>query len=203
VTDVHPAAWCFTEFDAPSDGTLPVFFGSFWWYSCFVNGKNIASGYGAREREHYLRLPLKAGKNLIGFRITAGNAKWTLNIAKGPFVPKTQEMPAIHSVSIYRGPVLLAYDARFNDGDFSPEKIPHLAEPALKLLPEWKKVPSDNPLILMEGKNADGKAIRYCDFASAGATGNYYQSWAPVAFECSKTLFSRNNPRRSSTIIKE
>ncbi|MCK9414407.1 MAG: glycoside hydrolase family 127 protein [Prolixibacteraceae bacterium] len=200
VTDIHPAGWCFTEYDAPSEGILPVFFGSYWWFSCFVNGEKIASGYGAREREHYLRLPLKSGRNLICFRITAGNAKWTLNIAKGPFIPKELEPPAIHSVSIYRGPVLLAYDARFNEGDYTPELIPFLAKPELELLPEWEKVPSDNPLILVEGKSVDGKAVRYCDFASAGATGNYYQSWVPVIFDCPKIEFSRENPRRSSPI---
>jgi hypothetical protein len=198
--DVHPAAWCFTEFDAPSDGTLPVFFSSYWWYSCFVNGKKIASGYGEKERLHYLRLPLKAGKNLISFRITAGNTKLTLSIAKCPFIPKEQEPTVIHSVSIYRGPVLLAYDARFNEGDYTPALIPHLAKPELELLPEWEKVPSDNPLILVEGKSADGKAVRYCDFASTGATGNYYKTWVPVVFNCQKIEFSKENPRRSSPI---
>ncbi|MFZ2658369.1 MAG: beta-L-arabinofuranosidase domain-containing protein [Victivallales bacterium] len=200
----HAAAWCFTEIDAPSDGTLPVLFGCDWWYSCFVNGKMvIQNGSGAKDRQHYVGLSLKAGRNLIGFRITAGSEGWMLTMAKGEFVPKVAElkMPSIiNIVSIYRGPVLLAYDARFNDGDYSPENIPHLAEPALKLIPKWKKVPSDNPLLLMEGKDGNGNAVRYCDFASAGATGNYYQSWVPVRFKCPEVEFSRENPRRSSAV---
>jgi len=91
----------------------------------------------------------------------------------------------------------LAYDARFNEGDFAPESVPSLGAPMLKLLPEWEKVPSNNPLILLEGKDANGKPVRYCDFASAGATGNYYQSWVPVGFPCPEVEFSRENPRRS------
>jgi hypothetical protein len=203
--DRFGSAYSFTEFDAPSDGILPILFGCDWWYSCFVNGQMIAADCGAIERRHYVRLPLKAGRNLIGFRITSGSGGWTLNIAKAPFVPSTPESvpSAMYGASIYRGPVLLAYDARFNDeGDFSVEKIPHLTEPKLELLPEWKKVPSDNPLILVEGKSVEGKVVRYCDFASAGATGNYYQSWAPVNFECPEVEFSKENPRRSSVVDK-
>jgi len=104
------------------------------------------------------------------------------------------------NVSIYRGPVLLAYDARFNDGDYSSDNVPRLAEPSLKLLPKWTKVPSDNPLILLEGTDEHGHAVRYCDFASAGATGNYYQSWVPVRFPCPEVEFSRENPRRSAGV---
>jgi len=107
------------------------------------------------------------------------------------------------NVSIYRGPVLLAYDARFNDGDYSAEYVPHLAEPTLKLLPKWTRVPSDNPLILLEGNDEHGNAVRYCDFASAGATGNYYQSWVPVCFPCPEVEFSRENPRRSAGVSGE
>ncbi len=196
------AAWCFTEIDAPSNGILPVSLGCDWWYSCFVNGKTIAvNNSGSKKRSFYIPLELKRGRNLIGFRINSGSIGWMLTIAKGKFVSATEwaNAPKTNYVSIYRGPVLLAYDARFNDTDFKPESIPLLAEPVLKLLPGWKKVPSDNPLILVEGKDAKGKPVRYCDFASAGATGNYYQSWVPVKFNCKDVKFSPKNPRRSQT----
>lgn len=194
----HAAAWCFTEIDVPSDGILPVMFGCDWWGSCFVNGQVILSNEsGSTERVFHIPLPLKAGVNLIGFRVTAGAGGWTLSIAKGAFVPKGKAVSLLRYASIYRGPVLLAYDARFNDGDFLPENVPSLAAPALSLLPEWSTVPSDNPLLLVEGKDANGKAVRYCDFASAGATGNYYQSWVPVGFPCPEVEFSKENPRRS------
>ncbi len=194
----HAAAWCFTEIDVPSDGILPVMFGCDWWCSCFVNGQTIVSNEsGSTERAFHIPLPMKAGVNLIGFRITAGSGGWTLSIAKGAFVPKGKEVQLLRYASIYRGPVLLAYDARFNDGDFSSETVPPLAAPALKLLPEWSTLPSDTPLLLFEGKDANGKSIRYCDFASAGATGNYYQSWVPVGFQSPEVEFSLENPRRS------
>jgi len=194
----HAAAWCFTEIDVPCDGVLPVNFGCDWWGSCFVNGQTVVSNEcGSTERAFHIQLPLKAGVNLIGFRITAGVGGWTLSIAKGAFVPKEKEVSLLRYASIYRGPVLLAYDARFNDGDFSSENLPPLAAPALELLPEWSAVPSDNPLLLLEGKATDGKPVRYCDFASAGATGNYYQSWVPVGFPCPEVEFSKENPRRS------
>ncbi len=195
----HAAAWCFTEIDAPSDGTLPVMFGCDWWCSCFVNGQRVVDNEcGSTSPERFVALRLKAGRNLIGFRITAGSGGWVLNIAKGAFIPKEREVSLLNYASIYRGPVLLAYDARFNDGDYSPGNVPCLAEPALELLPEWTTVPSDNPRLLLEGKDVDGKAVRYCDFASAGATGNYYQSWVPVHVPCPELEFSKANPRRSA-----
>jgi hypothetical protein len=198
----HAAAWCFTEIYVPSDGVLPVMFGCDWWGSCFVNGEMLVSNEsGSTERIFYIPLPLKAGVNLIGFRITAGAGGWTLSIAKGEFVPKEKEVSLLRYASIYRGPVLLAYDARFNDGDFSSKNVQSLAVPALSLLPEWSAVPSENPMLLLEGKDANGKPVRYCDFASAGATGNYYQSWVPVGFPCPEVEFSKENPRYSNRVL--
>ena len=200
-TGPHGAAWCLTEFEVPTAGMLPILIGCDYWYSCFVNGELVACEAGQVERTRQFDLKLKAGRNLIGFRVTAGTGGWMLSLGKGEFVPEGAKPVAATSgetfASIYRGPVLLAYDARFNDEDFAPESVPSLGAPMLKLLPEWKKVPSDNPLILLEGKDADGKPVRYCDFASAGATGNYYQSWVPVGFTCPEVEFSRENPRRS------
>ena len=196
------AAWCFTEIDVPSDGILPVMFGSDWWCSFFVNGQRIIDNdFGSKSPDRTLALRLKAGRNLIGIRVTAGSEGWFLNLAKSAFIPKEQEVALLHRyASIYRGPVLLAYDGRFNDGDYTPGNVPSLAAPVLELLPEWTTVPADNPLLLFEGKGVDGKTVRYCDFASAGATGNYYQSWVPIAFTCPEVAFSRENPRRTSSL---
>ncbi len=196
----YAAAWCFTEINVTEDGTLPVVLGCDWWLSCWVNGKKVLESFGAKRRIISVALPLKAGRNLVGFRVTAGAFGWLLSMAKSAFIPKQIELstPQVNYVSIYRGPVLLTYDARFNNTDYAPENIPVLAEPELKIVPEWKKVPSDKPMILVEGKDSRDNAVRYCDFASAGATGNYYQSWVPVKFACKDVEFSRTNPRRSS-----
>ena len=197
---MHSAAYCFCEFEASSDGILMLYTGCDWWYSCFVNGQEIEAKPNAGlidMRCNFIRLPLKAGRNLIGLRITGGSDGWRLTLGKGSFIPSgAKEMQAIFA-SVYRGPILLTYDMRFNDTK-SAFSAPALAKPELELLLKWEKVPSDNPWILMEGKDTNGKAVRYCDFASAGAGGNYYRSWVQLAFECPQTEFSRENPRRSS-----
>ena len=170
-----------------------------------MNGRQVVwDDNGTTDRRLYVRLPLRAGRNLVGFRVTAGRDGWMVSLAKGAFVPAAEaaRAPAVGVVSIYRGPVLLAYDARFNAGDFFPERVPHLVAPALELRPAGERAPADPPWILVEGRDADGHAVRYCDFASAGATGNYYTSWVPVRFHCPEVEFSRANPRRSLVVAR-
>lgn len=198
----HAAAWCFTEIDVPADGDIPLMLGCDYWTTCLVNGEKVAEFFGVKQRQFSLVISLKAGLNLVGFRITAGAFGWSLTIAKGAFMPKEAGTKTAFKnyVSIYRGPVLLAYDARFNESDYTPYNIPVLIKPELEIVPEWDKVPSDNPLVLVEGKDVDGNPVRYCDFASAGGTGNYYQSWVPVGFICPDAEFSRTNPRRSAPV---
>jgi len=79
--------------------------------------------------------------------------------------------------SIYRGPILLAYDPRFNpDGD----------APALRLEgPSGRRVEPEGwlkPGLLMEFAAEDGRAVRLCDFGSAGNAGHAYRSWLLVSF---------------------
>jgi DUF1680 family protein len=96
-------------------------------------------------------------------------------------------------VSLFRGPVLLAYDRRFNAVD--PEDVPPLE--ARGLAPEtvaWEgRLP---PILLMEFPVADGLTLRLCDFGSAGEGGTPYRSWLPVN-GVAGTEFSRENPLRS------
>jgi hypothetical protein len=54
------------------------------------------------------------------------------------------------------------------------------------------------PQILLEGKTPQGRLIRLCDFASAGATGTLYRTWLPVTQAAPNQPFSRRNPLRSS-----
>ena len=62
--------------------------------------------------------------------------------------------------SIYRGPLLLAYDRRFNDMD--PDQIPSLNAVGLA---GKDVVPSDwfPPMLLQEFKSTDGRSLRVCD----------------------------------------
>ena len=86
---------------------------------------------------------------------------------------------ASEKVSLFRGPLLLAWDQRHNL--FDEAGIPPLA---LDRLGEAKiSAPQNGPLrpwLLVDLTAADGQNIRLCDYASAGATGTRYRSWLPV-----------------------
>lgn len=84
--------------------------------------------------------------------------------------------------SLYRGPLLLAYDQR--DNAFDEAGIPSI-EPAR--LTEAKLIPSREtagnpraPWFLLELPTSKGP-LRLRDFASAGASGTRYRSWLRVA----------------------
>jgi hypothetical protein len=80
-------------------------------------------------------------------------------------------------VSIYKGPILLAYDQHFNYMD--SEDVPDLDIQNLDAV-----ISKDDglfqPIVLFEVKSADGSFVKLCDFATAGAYGTYYRSWLPV-----------------------
>jgi uncharacterized protein len=95
--------------------------------------------------------------------------------------------------SIYRGPILLTYDRRFNTID--PGDLPALSAGALH------SVAVDGngalrPWILCDCRTVDGRSVRLCDFASAGADGSPYQSWLKVEHAV-VTPFTWVNPLRS------
>ena len=106
--------------------------------------------------------------------------------------------------SVYRGPILLAYDHRYNLEHATPGKpvnfydyleerrespkwnatdcllnVPALSAKNLKLTPakwtEWMP-----PVLLVKCKAANGKTVHLCDFGSAGETGTPFLSWLPV-----------------------
>lgn len=100
--------------------------------------------------------------------------------------------------SVYRGPLLLAFDKRYNPHIFSklpatvlnligirPDfedlicQAPALCEAHLKAAPiEWNGwVP---PAVLVEFESEDGEKVRMCDYGSAGETGTPYVTWIPV-----------------------
>ena len=81
-------------------------------------------------------------------------------------------------VSVFRGPILLTYDARFNK--FDPLQIPEL-EMASLLFERRKYTGSIDPWIYGILKDKTGANITVCDFSSAGQTGNQYRSWLPLA----------------------
>ena len=81
-------------------------------------------------------------------------------------------------VSLYRGPLLLAYDQR--DNTFDETQIPRLN---LSRLSEAKAVAvaaQGAPWLLVEVPASKG-TLRLRDFASAGASGTRYRSWLSIA----------------------
>lgn len=81
------------------------------------------------------------------------------------------------TASLYRGPMLLAYDRRYNA--FDPHNVPALDALALRARrSQWTHwMP---PLVLLRFRAVDGQAVRLCDFASAGHGGSPYRSWLPI-----------------------
>jgi len=86
------------------------------------------------------------------------------------------EREAEGKASIYRGPILLAYDQRLNAMD--PDDLPTLDVANLSS----ERVRPRGPLapILLMRSVVDGRELFLCDFASAGVAGNPYVSWLPI-----------------------
>jgi DUF1680 family protein len=88
------------------------------------------------------------------------------------------EQEAAGKASLYRGPLLLAYDQRYNQVD--PDEIPILDVRDLACEPATWEGPLP-PWLLLRCQGQDGRALTLCDFANAGMTGSEYRSWLPVA----------------------
>jgi len=86
-------------------------------------------------------------------------------------------------VSLYRGPILLAWDQRLHDFDedkLPPVDLPRLGEARAvaaggPVAPDWRK--QLEPRLVVHIPSGTGPALRLCDFASAGATGTRYRTW--------------------------
>ena len=116
--------------------------------------------------------------------------------------------------SIYRGPLLLVFDHRYNlhlagsdytkvhdSGDWKNTNDLMLTIPALdarnlvEKRGQWKHwLP---PYMLLEFESVDGKSVRLCDFGSAGEGGTPYMSWLPVENVPDTSDFIESNPLRS------
>lgn len=199
-------ACCYTEIESEADQPLPVYFGADWFVAWFVNGRKIFDNHPAGgnnapadQRLHLVKLPLRKGKNLVCVRVTAGTDGWNLTLGRrfeSADIPESTKN--ISFASIYRGPILLAFDPRFNDIDplFSRDlpTLNALGLTAKRVEPDtWLK-----PWKLFEFITAEGKPFRLCDFAGAGAAGNPYLTWFPIRFSNPpKMEFSPQNPLRS------
>ena len=109
------------------------------------------------------------------------------------------EREAAGKAALYRGPLLLAYDPRFDHDD--PGHSPVVDPARIRPLPlGWSLGRGDgdpSPLEMLQVATTDGRWITLCDFASAGSGGNRYVSWLPVR-NLQPIAFSRDNPLRST-----
>jgi hypothetical protein len=80
-------------------------------------------------------------------------------------------------ISIYRGPLLYAYDGRYND--LNPEQLPKIDWASARLEDTAWNGPIE-PWGLATLKDKNGAGFLVCDFSSAGQTGNHYRSWLPA-----------------------
>ena len=91
-----------------------------------------------------------------------------------------------NKVSYYRGPILLAYDRKFNTLD--PADLPTIDIRKART----RTIHADDTVVALDvtvGKNK----IRLCDFASAGDGGSPYLSWLK-ATNVPSSKFSKKNP---------
>ena len=95
-------------------------------------------------------------------------------------------------VSIYRGPLLLAYDRAYND--LVPDALPQLDAGQLTLTPIAARG-RFSPFLLVDATSPGNPPIRLCDFGSAGYLGTYYRTWLPGA-GLQPIAFSRAGPLR-------
>ena len=119
----------------------------------------------------------------------------------GDIVEIKFDMPVIahtldHHVAFTRGPVLLARDSRFDDGDLT-EPFRHGIKDG-QTMPTFAAVrtPSDDIWMAFSAtlpigshhENPEGRlptAVFFCDYASAGNTwhrDNYYRTWFPIEY---------------------
>ena len=87
------------------------------------------------------------------------------------------ERQAEGKASIYRGPLLLAYDRRFNSVD--PDELPELDLSHLEATADSWLGGYPQPWLLLKVPTADGRELTLCDFCTAGAAGTPYRTWLP------------------------
>jgi uncharacterized protein len=88
------------------------------------------------------------------------------------------EREAEGKVSVYVGPLLLAYDRQFNVMD--PHEIPVVDADSLKQMTIAENTNAIQPWVLYRVPVAGASDLFLCDFTSAGSAGTPYCSWLPA-----------------------
>lgn len=88
------------------------------------------------------------------------------------------EREAENKISVYYGPVLLAFDPAYNNTDTG--SVHPINIHSIKRIAPVTRL-GLTPWLFFSAEDIKGNKIRLCDYATAGVLGNYYISWLPVA----------------------
>lgn len=212
------------EFFRVKDGAAVLnFYSSAFMSGELPNGKKVAFDmYSLYPRKNYARIVSHtdgAGVVLLKLRIPAWSAKTTVKLNGkvqkdvkpgayytiehewkwGDVVEITFDMPVIahtigKNVAFTRGPVLLARDSRFNDGDLTEPFRKGIRNGQVMTTFTPVRTPSDAMAMVFSAtlpigshhENPEAElptTVFFCDYASAGNTwtrDNYYRTWFPV-----------------------
>jgi|GEM_PF-842237 len=206
-----PTVIAVTEWHSDADGEIRISFDADFWTQWWVNGREVYSTMRQGNGQpceaatalsflaHSFLAPVRRGRNLIVLRLVGGTGYGCRVILEAATAQPGREnpAPATRLASLYRGPLLLAYDLALNGGDdawrpgFDAERV--RLEPATTAR-TWLA-----PQLLLRLRNRDGQDVQLCDFASAGLSGSRYHTWLPLRFASQPSAdFTRTNPLRTS-----
>ena len=197
-----------TEVKVDRETNVTIHFSADWWCAWYVNGQrafdNTYDPLGNRgdftSRRNAVNVRLVKGVNRIVFINGGGGQRgnWISLAASDNIARPKRSKPALkgrYEASVYRGPLLLAFDPRHNDKDQHTDYTLDASKLAFRSATagNWLE-----PWMLLETRDADGKRVRLCDFGSAGGAGNIYATWLRVKIPGRVTSdFTRENPLRS------
>jgi hypothetical protein len=194
--------YAFVEFDSPAEQRARFVYGTSGDPGLYVNGQPtpaVPAGDTLRYGRYLVaEIPLRKGGNIIALKVPkqrfvdmfwVWNVKWHMSTGW-----ETLD-PGVMVTSIYRGPILLTYDPRYNAIGF--DDLPVLEAAELTPVVASSDI-APIPWVLCNLNTPGGKTVRLCDFASAGDTGTFYRSWLRVHFDGeTNNDFTRENPLRS------
>jgi len=205
-----PTVIAVTEWQSETEGTLAINFSADFWTQWWVNGREVCSTMQpSGNRVHpasppscanTFTAPIRRGRNVVVLRLVGCGLGCIIAleaVAAPGSAGDAAAMPRL--TSLYRGPLLLAYDLALNGG--ADRLRPGFDADRLRLAPAKTERKWLAPQLLLRARNRDGQDVRLCDFASAGLSGALHLTWLPVRFAAPPAGdFTRENPSRTSRI---
>jgi len=197
-----------TEWEVAEEQEITLYFTADWWTTWYLNGETVYDNHGTPgntgdflTRNNRVTLRLRPGRNVLAFRLSGGIQRgcW-ISMGRGLLAEEIrQRSEYLARASLYRGPILLALDPRYQEE--LEERLPTLDARAVKSLKAVKPGTWLKPWMLFEVRDVGGRKVRLCDFGSAGLAGQFCRSWLTVRLpEPLTDRFSRDNPLRSSRV---